>query len=224
MSPEAAEAMPAATVVLVRDAAGGGIETLMLRKNSKIAFGGMWVFPGGRVDSGDEDADRDEMVAARHAAVREALEETGLTVQESDLVPFSHWVPPPVAPKRFATWFFLAAAPVGAVTVDGSEIHEHQWLRPSEAMRLRDEGEIEFVPPTWMTLHRLAQHSDVASVLDDAKDRDVDYFETRIARIEGGIAALWAGDAGYETIDATAPGARHRLCMLESGWRYEHTG
>ena len=43
------ELIPAATVVLLRDGADG-IETLMLRKNSKIAFAGMWVFPGGRID------------------------------------------------------------------------------------------------------------------------------------------------------------------------------
>ena len=45
-------AMPAATVVVLRDGADGP-ETLMLRKNSKIAFGGMWVFPGGKVDAED---------------------------------------------------------------------------------------------------------------------------------------------------------------------------
>ena len=39
----------AATVILLRDSAQG-METLMLRKNSKIAFGGMGVFPGGRID------------------------------------------------------------------------------------------------------------------------------------------------------------------------------
>ena len=33
--------IPAATVVLLRDGADG-METLMLRKNSKIAFAGMW--------------------------------------------------------------------------------------------------------------------------------------------------------------------------------------
>ena len=38
--------IPAATVVLLRDG-DDGIELLMLKKNSKITFGGMWVFPGG---------------------------------------------------------------------------------------------------------------------------------------------------------------------------------
>ena len=46
------EPIAAATVILVRDA-DSGIETLMLHRNSKIAFCGMWVFPGGRVDDAD---------------------------------------------------------------------------------------------------------------------------------------------------------------------------
>jgi 8-oxo-dGTP pyrophosphatase MutT (NUDIX family) len=51
-------AIPAATVVLLRDAAGG-LETLMLRRNSKLAFaGGAWVFPGGRIDPEDYPAAR----------------------------------------------------------------------------------------------------------------------------------------------------------------------
>ena len=46
---DASEPIDAATVVVARDSADG-VEVLMLRRNSKIYFGGMWVFPGGRVD------------------------------------------------------------------------------------------------------------------------------------------------------------------------------
>ena len=42
-------AIPAATVVLLRESETG-IETLMLHRTSKVSFGGMWVFPGGRID------------------------------------------------------------------------------------------------------------------------------------------------------------------------------
>ena len=47
---------PAATVMLVRDAAdgGGGVEVFMMRRTTRAAFGaGMYVFPGGRVDGVD---------------------------------------------------------------------------------------------------------------------------------------------------------------------------
>jgi hypothetical protein len=49
---QGSEPVNAATVILVRDS-DAGIEALMLHRNSKIAFGGMWVFPGGRVDAAD---------------------------------------------------------------------------------------------------------------------------------------------------------------------------
>lgn len=76
--------IPAATVILLREAASGrGIETLMLRRNSKLAFvGGMWVFPGGRIDEADRTSlpATDELGAARCAAVRESREEAGLEI------------------------------------------------------------------------------------------------------------------------------------------------
>ncbi len=56
------ELIPAATVILAKDAEPG-IEVLMLRRNSAIAFGGAWVFPGGRVDP--EDAGVDELDRSR---------------------------------------------------------------------------------------------------------------------------------------------------------------
>jgi len=84
------DARHAATVVLLRDSAAG-LETLLLRRNSQIAFGGMWVFPGGRVDDGDRAglAPDDGLGAARRAAIREAQEEAGLIVPEGLLVPLS---------------------------------------------------------------------------------------------------------------------------------------
>src|SRR5262245_55000958 len=122
----------AATVILLRDGAAG-LETLLLRRNSQIAFGGMWVFPGGRIDDADRAglAPDDALGAARRAAVREAHEEAGLIVPERLLIPLSHWTPPPQAPKRFLTWFFLAPADAGPVTIDEGEIHDHAWVRPA---------------------------------------------------------------------------------------------
>jgi 8-oxo-dGTP pyrophosphatase MutT (NUDIX family) len=223
-SGETPEAVPAATVVLLRDAPGAGLETLMVRRSSKLEFaGGMWVFPGGRVDPGDVPPDDDVIEAARRAAVREAREEADLVVDADALVPFAHWVPPPVTAKRFATWFFLGPAPEGAVTVDMGEIRDHRWISPADAIARRDAEEIELAPPTWVTLHRLAAYEDVAAAVADARAREPEFFETHIARLEGGVAALWEGDAGYDTNDGDAPGARHRLWMLPTGWRYERT-
>ena len=73
---------PSATVILLRDT-NDGIETLLLRRNSQLAFhGGAWVFPGGHIDEEDHVARAaDKMLAAaQNAAVREAKEEANLVI------------------------------------------------------------------------------------------------------------------------------------------------
>jgi len=214
--------IPAATVILVRER-DRGLETLMLHKSSKVAFGGMWVFPGGRIDDADSEGAADLETAARRAAVREAFEETALAVDESGLASISHWLPPPIAPVRFATWFFVAPAPEGAVTIDMGEIHDSAWMRPADALARRDALEIELAPPTWMTLHYLCGFDSVDDLMADARARTPGFYETHMGKGDGGIAAMWPGDAGYDANDVDAPGPRNRLWLAEDGWRYEQT-
>lgn len=46
--------MPAATLVLLRDAPGGGVETLLIQRHTASRFaGGDFVFPGGKVEAAD---------------------------------------------------------------------------------------------------------------------------------------------------------------------------
>ncbi len=83
------DGIPAATIVIFRNAPSGGApEVLMTIRSRNMAFaGGMAVFPGGRVDEADFDLARatggdapiDE-IAHQIAAVRETLEETGLAL------------------------------------------------------------------------------------------------------------------------------------------------
>jgi len=217
------EPRPAATVILLRDRRGS-LETLMLRKNSRIAFGGMWVFPGGRVDEEDRaGTEGDEIAAARCAAVREAREEAGVDLDTRQLVPYSHWTPPPITPKRFLTWFFAAPAPAGEIVIDDGEIHEHRWMQPADALRRRDAGEIEVAPPTFVSLHELARHESCEAALAAARARTPERFETRIAVGEAGPLAIWHGDVGWPDGDPHGAGPRHRLCMSDTGWRYERS-
>jgi 8-oxo-dGTP pyrophosphatase MutT (NUDIX family) len=220
---EVPASIPAATVVILRDGPSG-IETLLLRKNKKLGFAaGMWVFPGGRVDPEDVDPDRpdDEEAAARNAAIREAAEEAALVVDPERLVALSHWTPPPVEIRRYATWFFLAAATGEVVEIDGGEIVDHEWVAASDALDRHAAGEVGLLPPTWVTLHFVAQHPDVASALAAAEAAPVDVFVTKFVSLDGESVGLWAGDAGYEAGDAALPGGRHRLNIASLPWRYE---
>jgi len=219
--------VPAATVIVVRDSAGG-VETLMLRRNPHGAFGGMWVFPGGRVDPEDADPDApgDALAAARRAAVREAAEEAGIVVDAHTIVPFAHWEPPPVVPKRFATWFFVTrAAEEHDVTIDGHEIHDHAWLSPAEVLRRHGAGDVELAPPTWVTLHWLSLHSDVASMLDEARSNPPEHFVTQHVKTDTVSMFVWHGDVAYgpDGGDPHRPGPRHRLVAQPGMWRYERS-
>lgn len=230
-------AIGAATVVLVRDARShdgerNGIEVLLARRNSKIYFaGGAWVFPGGRIDEEDhgphfrgelfDESNEDFLDVARRACVREAAEEADAVIHAEDLVFMSHWTPPLEAPKRFSTFFFIGPAPTERLTADGGEIHELAWMRPADAMRRRNEGEIELIPPTFITLAQLAPFASAADALEHHRTHAPEFFVTRFTREDGYNIALYAGDAGYETADASVPGPRHRLLMGEGDWNYQ---
>lgn len=222
--PEPTPPLPAATVILLNDGAEG-LETLLLRRDARGAFGGMWVFPGGRVDPGDADDDQpdDELVTARRAAAREANEEAGLDLEAAFLVPFSHWTPPAIAPRRFATWFFVAPTPDGDVVVDGTEVHDHTWIAPAAALRRHAGGDLQLAPPTWVTLSQLQAFERTSEVLAAAAARSPEHFVTRPLEVDGVAVLTWHGDAAYEGGDSDAPGPRHRLWMAEAGWRYERT-
>lgn len=214
--------IPAATVLLVRDTVDG-LETLMMRRNSRLSFAeGMWVFPGGRIDPDDHPDDgADERLAARNAAVREAKEEADLDIEPDALVQYSHWIPPRQAPKRFSTWFFLAPAPSGDVTVDRGEILEHAWWRPADALQRVADRRIEILPPTWMSLHDMSAFETTTELFEAVVARGVATYATRMLRTALGPAAVWDGDAAFQTGDADAEGPRHRLVMTDGEWLFE---
>lgn len=83
--------IPAATLVIFRhDPDGGAPQLLMVERSNTMRFaGGAAVFPGGRIDDSDRtlaaqlgagELEEIEAVAAKVAAIRETLEETGLAV------------------------------------------------------------------------------------------------------------------------------------------------
>ena len=209
--------------MLLRDT-DAGPQILYLRRNPDLRFmGGYWVFPGGRVDPGDHrpGGDTDELGVARRAAAREALEEAAVRVDPADLHALCHWTTPVSSPIRFATWFFAAASNPETVRVDGSEIHDHQWRRPEDALQDHRALNMQFANPTFALSIRLAGHATVRDVLATVDTWPLERLLGRIYRVEGGRVAFYAEDCGYKTGHIECDGPRHRIWMLDSGWRYE---
>lgn len=151
---------PASTVVLVRET-GQQIQTLLLKRNTKLVFeGGAWVFPCGKIEPSDyPPGSRSELAAARMAAVRETREEAGIALNPERLIHIAHWTTPMGAPRRYATWFFLCALERHAeVVVDNDEILDYCWLSPDEALSRSAAGELRLPQPTRETLLTLSAH------------------------------------------------------------------
>ncbi len=133
-------AIPAATLIVLRDRSDGPPDILMVERAATMAFaGGALVFPGGRIDTGDHAlalAMGDGDLAPRLAAIRETIEETGIAigitgdvesmraaladgaaiadlgpVDTTPLVPYARWRPTHVPVRVFDTHFFLARLP-----------------------------------------------------------------------------------------------------------------
>ena len=215
-------ARPAATVIPLRET-DNGFQVLLIHRNPELAFqGNMWAFPGGRIESTDYvDRPDDRLSAARRAAVREAREEAGVTVPVDGLVMLSRWTTPEFQPKRYQTWFFVAAIEDQQVQVDGWETLNHSWMTPSQALDSQKRGEIYMMPPTFVSLERLTKYSSIEDVLAGLEKNTPEDFLPVVRTIEGGFCSLYHGDAAYDGGDIDQPGSRHRFWGLDSGWRYE---
>ena len=216
---------PSATVVLMRDGEAG-LEALLVQRSKAVKhMGGMWVFPGGKVDEADYPDDRDTYGAAVNAAIREVEEEAGLLIFADQLVYLSHWTTPEGAKKRFATWFFLAILHEDQeVQVDGGEISAHRWLCPHRAFAESNDRreELQLMPPTYVSLIDIADFNNCQEARQAIGARDAIVYEPRVVEVEGGLCFLYDGDAGYvdANADAGAAGNRHRTTMIGSKMEY----
>ena len=74
-----------------------------------------------------------------------------------------------------------------------------------------------------MTLKRLQPFEAVSEALRILDAEEPVFYETHMARTDDGPVAMWPGDAGYESNDASAVGTRHRLTLFEDGYVFTDT-
>src|SRR5262249_24892682 len=87
------------------------------------------------------DAKRASAIEAAHRAALNERKTTFLEILTANdvslaldaLIPYAHWITPEGMPKRFDTWFFLAAAPPDQLGMhDGLESTDSVWVSPRE--------------------------------------------------------------------------------------------
>jgi 8-oxo-dGTP pyrophosphatase MutT (NUDIX family) len=191
----AAPVRQAATVILLR---GGStsLEVLLVKRTPKARFmGGVWVFPGGAVDTHEGAGDD----AHRAAAVRELSEEAAIVLSDpAALVKFSRWITPAEVKIRFDTHFFLAPLPAGQEPrIDGEECVDLGWFTPTAALDAHRGGEIVLVFPTIKHLEQLSEFATVDELLAHARGREVLPIQPRVV-LEGEVARIvLPGEPGY---------------------------
>ena len=128
------------------------------------------------------DAKRASEIEAAHRAdlcdskisFLEVIEASGLVLALDALVPYAHWITPEGMPKRFDTWFFLAAAPPEqAGAHDGKESTDSIWVSPREAVAGGESGRFKLPFPTTRNLIRLGKQASVQTALDDSRGRPI---------------------------------------------------
>jgi 8-oxo-dGTP pyrophosphatase MutT (NUDIX family) len=114
---------------------------------------------------------------ARTLSLSELLERRGLVLRTDLLGAWAGWCTPAFEPRRYRTWFFVAALPEGQLTrdVSGESVSVH-WLPAEEAVAAAEAGELALMPPTYLTCLEVAQYADPAALLEESSSRRVEMF------------------------------------------------
>ncbi len=126
----------------------------------------------------------------------DVVHEEGLVLDAGALHLFSHWITPAGSPRRYDTWFFVAAAPEGhAYLHDDGETVASVWIRPADALAGAMRGELEIHLPTQRNLAQLARFPTACELLEA-----VEAAEPRVVADAGGARILLPGDPGYQGV------------------------
>jgi 8-oxo-dGTP pyrophosphatase MutT (NUDIX family) len=170
------------------------------------------------VDAGVAAALRQPLSADVPFAARAASH--GVTLALDAVMPFAHWVTPPVEIRRYDTRFLMARVPSGQeASHDDGETTALEWLRPADAVARGARGDIQLPPPTWTTLKRLARFNSVDAAWQWAATTPIVRIEPGYA-IDGGVRRLMLpGDPTYPLPPGLEPLEDVRFELTDGIWR-----
>jgi 8-oxo-dGTP pyrophosphatase MutT (NUDIX family) len=148
--------------------------------------------------SGIEAAHRTALCEGK-TTFQKILTDNSMLLALDELVPYAHWITPEGMPKRFDTWFFLAAAPPDqAGAHDGKESTDSIWVSPREALAGGESGRFKLPFPTTRNLIRLGKQTSVKAALDDSRGKSIVTVMPVMTKINGGRQLRIPREAGYD--------------------------
>jgi 8-oxo-dGTP pyrophosphatase MutT (NUDIX family) len=166
---------------------------------------------GNMIDLADPDlADRFEnyrrRLHDRQMTLRDLAEAEDLLFSLDRLIPYAHWITPPVESKRYDTRFFLVKAPANqSPRHDNVELTSSKWFHPVEALEEQRNGRILLMPPTLRTLEELEAMDSVEASFSLAQKSNLDIMLPQVQSIGDMLCLLLPHDPEYSTAPYTLP-------------------
>ncbi|MBI1210976.1 MAG: NUDIX hydrolase [Alphaproteobacteria bacterium] len=136
----------------------------------------------------------------------EFLSKEKLRLACDTLVSFAHWVTPVFMPKRFDTYFYVAAAPSGQLgRHDGSESVDSVWVNPNEAI---GDKRWTIIFPTKMNLLKLGAAKTAEEALATARKTPVVTVLPEVVTRADGRYLTIPDNAGYGKVEESMAGFR----------------
>ncbi|GGZ25464.1 NUDIX hydrolase [Streptomyces nitrosporeus] len=172
----------------------------------------------GDTTGADWEADRQALVD-RKLSFAEFLDRRDLVLRSDLLGAWARWITPEFEPRRYDTWFFVAALPEGQRTRNAStEADRTVWIRPDAALAGYDRGELLMMPPTVATLRTLLPHGTAAGALRAAAEAPGLTPVLAEARLEGdGLVLSWPGHEEFTQHIPATPTAVGGVSRTDGG-------
>ena len=115
-----------------------------------------------------------EAIRRGEIAFADWLAQEGLFADATSLALFSHWITPPMLPRRYNAHFFVALARGGdSAAADAFETHDGEWISPRRALERHEAGNFQLVYPTIKHLQRLAHFDSAEALLRFARTKTI---------------------------------------------------
>jgi 8-oxo-dGTP pyrophosphatase MutT (NUDIX family) len=111
------------------------------------------------------------------------LAEHDLSIDADALRPWSRWITPNGAPRRYDTRFFVARMPAGAEAADlTTESVRAEWKTAADALAEAERGERTLMFPTKVMLKSIAPFASVAEIMQASAERSLEATQVEIER------------------------------------------